>query len=89
MISVRLPFVFVLWLLITSLYRRMVALSLPVVFLVYSVTGFVTSIIPCEVPRLQILICPKTLEDYTLWTVVGIVGVLAGIVTISMLGLRR
>ena len=91
-ISVGFLFVFVLWFLLTSLQRRTVALSLPVVFLAYSVIGFIagitlyswrgTSLANPNLPK-------NSFEDYTRWTAVGVVGGLAGIVTTSMLVLRR
>ncbi|CAA7259460.1 unnamed protein product [Cyclocybe aegerita] len=68
--------------------RRTMALSLPTVFLAYSLIAFVTGLVlyvyrgvsftDPSLPR-------NSFEDYTRWTVVGIVGVLAGMLTTTML----
>ncbi|KJA17727.1 hypothetical protein HYPSUDRAFT_146154 [Hypholoma sublateritium FD-334 SS-4] len=71
--------------------RRTVALSLPAVFLAYALIGFVTGIIlysfrgaPADPNG------PKnSFEDYIRWIIVGVVGVLAGIVTTSLIVLRK
>ncbi|KAF9535176.1 hypothetical protein CPB83DRAFT_831235 [Crepidotus variabilis] len=71
--------------------RRTIALSLPLVFLAYSVIAFIAGItlysfrgktFDDKLPR-------DTFEDYTRWTVVGVLGGLLGIVTTSLLVLRR
>ena len=73
------------------LQRRTVALSLPLVFLAYSIIAFVTGIVLYSYrgvssnPPL-----PKhAFEDYMRWTVVGVVGGLVGIITTSLLLFRR
>ncbi|PPQ77168.1 hypothetical protein CVT25_010796 [Psilocybe cyanescens] len=72
--------------------RRSVALSLPVVFLAYSIIAFISGIVLYTV-RGSALTDPSltknAFEDYTRWTVVGIVGALAGIVTTSMILFRK
>ncbi len=78
---------------LTSFYlqRRTIALSLPLVFLAYSIIAFIASLTlysfrgkPVGYPL------PKTpFEDYTRWIVVGVLGGLLGILTTSLLLLRR
>ncbi|KDR84460.1 hypothetical protein GALMADRAFT_714456 [Galerina marginata CBS 339.88] len=72
--------------------RRSIALSLPLVFLAYSIIGFITGIVLYTLRGVSVT-DPSThknaFEDYTRWTVVGVVGGLAGIVTTSMLLVRR
>ncbi|KAF8967511.1 hypothetical protein BDZ97DRAFT_1755936 [Flammula alnicola] len=72
--------------------RRTVALSLPMVFLTYSLIGFITAVVLYTFRGASVddpHMIKNSFEDYTRWTVVGVVGVLAGIVTTSMLVLRR
>jgi len=72
--------------------RRTIALSLPVVFLAYSIIGFITGITLYALRGASLTdptLNKNSFEDYTRWTVVGVVGALAGIVTTSMLVLRR
>ncbi|KIM38706.1 hypothetical protein M413DRAFT_29942 [Hebeloma cylindrosporum] len=72
--------------------RRTVALSLPVVFLAYALIGFITGITLYGLRGASLAdpnLPKNSFEDYTRWTVVGVVGALAGIVTTSMLVLRR
>ncbi|KAH9482108.1 hypothetical protein JR316_0004203 [Psilocybe cubensis] len=72
--------------------RRSVAISLPVVFLAYSIIAFITAIVLYTL-RGAAVTDPSShkhaFEDYTRWTVVGLVGTLAGIVTISMIIFRK
>lgn len=68
------------------------ALSLPIVFLAYSVIGFVVGIVLYTFRgsvRTDRSLPKHAFEDYMRWTVVGVVGALAGIVTTSMILLRR
>ena len=70
----------------------MVALLLSVVSLAYSAIGFITGIILHSLRGISLTdpnLSKNSFEDYTGWTAVGIEGALAGIVTISMLVLRR
>ncbi|KAF8165963.1 hypothetical protein B0H34DRAFT_648053 [Crassisporium funariophilum] len=72
--------------------RRTVVLSLPMVFLAYSIIGFITGIVLYSFRGVTVTnpTMPKSaFEDYTRWTVVGVVGALAGLVTTSMLLLKR
>jgi L-asparagine transporter-like permease len=72
--------------------RRTIALSLPVVFLAYSIIGFITGLTLYALRGASLTdptLTKNSFEDYTRWTVVGVVGALAGIVTTSMLVLRR
>ncbi|KAF8076962.1 hypothetical protein FPV67DRAFT_1715819 [Lyophyllum atratum] len=77
---------------LTMLSRRSVVFSLPLVFLAYSIVAFITGIVlysfrglapdpygPSQGPFV----------DYTRWTIVGVLGGLAGVVTTSLLLLRR
>jgi len=76
---------------IVGISRRTIALSLPVVFLAYSIVAFVAALTlysfrgnTVENPL------PKSpFDDYTRWIVVGVLGGLAGILTTSFLLLRR
>ncbi|KAF8804295.1 hypothetical protein BYT27DRAFT_6700590 [Phlegmacium glaucopus] len=71
--------------------RRTVILSLPLVFLAYSVLAVTTGIVLYSF-RGVILSDPSitktSFQDYTRWGVVGVVGVLAGMVVMSMILLR-
>ncbi|GLB34349.1 hypothetical protein LshimejAT787_0112330 [Lyophyllum shimeji] len=77
---------------LTMLSKRSVVYALPTVFLAYAIIGFVTGIVlysfrgtapdkaaPSQAP----------FAEYTRWTVVGVLGALAGILTTSLLLLRR
>jgi hypothetical protein len=76
---------------IVGISRRTIALSLPLVFLAYSIIAFVAALTlysfrgkTIEGPF------PKSpFEDYTRWIVVGVLGGLAGILTTSFLLFRR
>jgi H+/Cl- antiporter ClcA len=78
-------------LLLLLFQRRSIALSLPLVFLAYSIVAFVTALTlysfrgkSVESPF------PKSpFDDYTRWIVVGVLGGLAGVLTTSFLLLRR
>jgi len=86
----RVPHIGVEGLMVVS--RRTVALSLPLVFLAYSIIAFVTGIVLYSYRGVSITdpSSPKNpFEDYMHWTVVGVVGGLAGIVTTSLLLFRR
>ncbi|KAJ3505857.1 hypothetical protein NLJ89_g7196 [Agrocybe chaxingu] len=71
--------------------RRTMALSLPTVFLAYSLIAFVTGLV-LYVYRGVSFTNPSlprnSFEDYTRWTVVGLVGALAGMLTTTMLLFR-
>ncbi|TFK20580.1 hypothetical protein FA15DRAFT_658990 [Coprinopsis marcescibilis] len=65
-----------------NISKRAVVLSLPLVFLAYSIIGFVTAItlyslngVAANDPSLIL----EPFEDYTRWTVIGLVGALGGI----------
>ncbi|KAF9476779.1 hypothetical protein BDN70DRAFT_949891 [Pholiota conissans] len=72
--------------------RRTVALSLPMVFLAYALIGVITGLIlytfrgaPIGSPSPG---GKSSFEDYVRWSIVGVVGALAGIMTTSLLVLR-
>ncbi|KIY67714.1 hypothetical protein CYLTODRAFT_352645 [Cylindrobasidium torrendii FP15055 ss-10] len=66
--------------------RRNVVFSLPIVFLLYAIVGFVTAVVlysfrgaPAQQP----------FSDYTSWIVVGVVGACLGVLTTSVLIMTR
>ncbi|KAG5642968.1 hypothetical protein DXG03_001816 [Asterophora parasitica] len=72
------------------LSRRSVVLSLPLVFLIYAIVAFVTGIVLYSFRGVTDPFSPEQrFEDYTRWTVVGVLGGLAGMLTTSLLLLRR
>ncbi len=67
-------------------------MSLPVVFLVYAVIAFVSGIALYSfrgVTSTDKNLVEHHFEDYTRWTVVGVIGGLTGILFTSLLILRR
>jgi len=67
-----------------TLSRRSIMMSLPLVFLAYSIAGFVTGIVIYSFRG--VTITPgHHYDDYTKWTVVGTLGGLAGVLVISAL----
>ncbi|KAF9008065.1 hypothetical protein BDQ17DRAFT_1237288 [Cyathus striatus] len=72
--------------------RRPIVMSLPLVFLAYSILGFITGIVTYSF-RGVILSDPTLIQDnfddYTRWTVIAILGALAGMLTMSLLLSRR
>ncbi|KAF5369694.1 hypothetical protein D9615_010149 [Tricholomella constricta] len=73
------------------LSRRSVVMSLPLVFLVYAIIGFATGIVLYSFRGVASdpLSSQRPFEVYTRWTVVGVLGGLAGMLTTSLLLLRR
>lgn len=74
------------------LSRRSVILSLPVVFLAYSIIAFVTGIVLYSFYGVTLHnkdLIVRHFEDYTRWTVLGVVGALGGILFTSFLILKR
>lgn len=72
--------------------RRSVVMSLPLVFLAYSIVGFVVGVVLYSFRGVSISDPSMTehqFDDYTRWTVVGVLGGLAGMLTTSLLLLRR
>ncbi|KAJ4490026.1 hypothetical protein J3R30DRAFT_3653508 [Lentinula aciculospora] len=72
--------------------RRVVILSLPLALLAYSIISFVVGIVLYSffgVSESPVNILQKHFEEYTHWTVVGVVGGLTGILFTSMLCLQR
>jgi H+/Cl- antiporter ClcA len=67
-------------------------MSLPLVFLVYAIIGFVTGIVLYSFRGVAVTDPfgqERPFEDYTKWTVVGVLGGLAGMLTTSLFLLRR
>lgn len=74
------------------LSRRNIVMSLPLVFLVYAIVAFVAGIVLYSfsgVTASDPLESERPFEDYTKWTVVGVLGGLAGMLTMSLFLLRR
>ncbi|KAH7869507.1 uncharacterized protein C8R40DRAFT_1059247 [Lentinula edodes] len=72
--------------------RRIVILSLPLTLLAYSIISFVVGIVLYSffgVLESPVNILQKHFEEYTRWTVVGVVGALTGILFTSILFLRK
>lgn len=71
--------------------RRTIALSLPVVFLAYSIVAFVAALTLYSLrgKTIESPLPKSPFDDYTRWIVVGVLGGLAGILTTSFLLLRR
>ncbi|TFY80046.1 hypothetical protein EWM64_g3967 [Hericium alpestre] len=71
------------------LSRRSVLLSLPLVFLIWSIAAFVTAVTLYAFRGLSIAaIGARHFEDYTQWAVVGTVGGLAGMLITSVILVR-
>lgn len=65
------------------------ALSLPAVFLAYSLIGFMAAIVLYTFRGVPDPRGPeRTFGDYMRWVVVGVAGALAGIVTTALIVLR-
>ncbi|TFK33262.1 hypothetical protein BDQ12DRAFT_727898 [Crucibulum laeve] len=75
---------------LVMLSRRSIVMALPLVFLAYSIIGFITGIVLYTF-RGTISTDPNhdPFDDYTRWTVVGVLGALAGMLTVSLFFLRR
>ncbi|KAF5355395.1 hypothetical protein D9757_012541 [Collybiopsis confluens] len=72
--------------------RRIVVLSLPVALLAYSIASFAVGIVLYSffgVAQIPVNILQKHFEEYTRWTVVGVLGGLTGALFTSILLLRR
>ncbi|KAJ3879398.1 hypothetical protein F5051DRAFT_326029 [Lentinula edodes] len=72
--------------------RRIVILSLPLTLLAYSIISFVVGIVLYSffgVMESPVNILQKHFEEYTRWTVVGVVGALTGVLFTSILFLRK
>jgi hypothetical protein len=70
------------------LSRRSIMMSLPLVFLAYSIAGFVTGIVIYSFRGVSVT-PGHHYDDYTKWTVVGTLGGLAGVLVISTFLGRR
>lgn len=66
---------------------RSVVMSLPLVLLIYAVIGFVAAVVLYSF--LGVDAGAVRFEDYTRWAVLGVLGGLAGLLTMSVLLLRR
>ena len=67
-------------------------MSLPLVFLVYAIVGFVAGIVLYSFRGVKLedpLMSERPFEEYTKWTVVGVLGGLAGMLTMSLFLIRR
>lgn len=67
-------------------------MSLPLVFLAYAVIGFVAGIVLYSfrgVTTSDPALIKNHFDDYTKWTVVGVLGGLAGMLTTSFLLIRQ
>ncbi|KAG6830126.1 hypothetical protein H0H87_009096 [Tephrocybe sp. NHM501043] len=73
------------------LTRRSVVMALPLIFLAYAIVAFVTGIVLYSFWDVNDdLLDPKRpFEDYTKWTVIGVLGGLAGMLFTSLLLLKR
>ncbi|KAE9405550.1 hypothetical protein BT96DRAFT_812096 [Gymnopus androsaceus JB14] len=72
--------------------KRVVVLSLPLALLVYSIISFVVGIVLYSffgVSETPTNVLQRHFEEYTRWTVVGVLGGLTGILFTSLLLLRR
>jgi len=72
--------------------KRIVVLSLPLALLGYSIISFVVGLVLYSffgVSEIPVNILQKHFEEYTRWTVVGVVGGLTGVLFTSILLLRR
>lgn len=75
-----------------SFQTRNVVLSLPLVFLAYSVIAFVVGITLYSfrgMTETNSNVIGKHFAEYTRWTVVGVLGGFAGVLTTTLLVLRR
>ncbi|KAJ7101858.1 hypothetical protein C8R43DRAFT_938218 [Mycena crocata] len=66
---------------------RSVIMSLPLVFLIYAVIGFIAAVVLYSF--LGVNQAAVRFEDYTRWAVLGVLGGLVGVLTTSALLLRR
>lgn len=67
-------------------------MSLPLVFLVYAIAGFLTGIVLYSFRGVTVsdpLGPEHPFEDYTKWIVVSVLGGLSGMLTMSLFLLRR
>jgi H+/Cl- antiporter ClcA len=67
-------------------------MSLPLIFLLYAIVGFVIGIVLYSFRGVMVtdpLGPERPFEDYTKWTVVGVLGGLSGMLTTSLFLLRR
>ncbi|KAF8625005.1 hypothetical protein AX15_005599 [Amanita polypyramis BW_CC] len=74
------------------LSKRSVVMSLPVVFLLYSIIGFVTGVVLYSLRGASITdanLVRRPFNEYTRWTAAGALGAIAGMVTISILLFKR
>ena len=70
-----------------SVQRRSFVMSLPLVFLAYAIFGFVTGVVLYSFhgSLTDPLLPARPFDDYTRWTVVGILGGLAGVLSTALL----
>ncbi|KAF8329904.1 hypothetical protein F5887DRAFT_896488 [Amanita rubescens] len=74
------------------LSKRSVVMSLPVVFLLYSIIGFVTGVVLFSLRGVSITdvhLVRRPFNEYTRWTAAGALGAIAGMFTISFLLFKR
>ncbi|KAF8633517.1 hypothetical protein AX17_004430 [Amanita inopinata Kibby_2008] len=76
------------------LSRRSVVMSLPVVFLLYSIIGFVTGVVLYSLRGATITTDAngfgrKPFSEYARWTAAGALGAIAGMVTVTVLLFKR
>jgi H+/Cl- antiporter ClcA len=67
-------------------------MSLPLVFLLCTIMGFVTGVVLYSFRGVTIvdpMVGEYPFEEYTRWTVLGVLGGLAGVLTPSLFLLRR
>lgn len=67
-------------------------MSLPVVFLVYSIIGFVTGVVLFSLRGVSITdvhLVRRPFHEYTRWTAAGALGAIAGMITVSVLLFKR
>ncbi|KIL57234.1 hypothetical protein M378DRAFT_88160 [Amanita muscaria Koide BX008] len=74
------------------LSKRSVVMSLPVVFLLYSIIGFVTGVVLYTLKGASITdagLVRRPFGEYARWTAAGALGAFAGMVTVSILLFKR
>ncbi|PFH45166.1 hypothetical protein AMATHDRAFT_78084 [Amanita thiersii Skay4041] len=72
--------------------RRSVVMSLPVVFLLYSIIGFVVAVILYSLRGATITdtaLVKRPFGDYARWTAAGALGAIAGMITVTYLLFKR
>ncbi|KAF9022699.1 hypothetical protein BDZ89DRAFT_956350 [Hymenopellis radicata] len=72
--------------------RRHVVFSLPLVFLSYAIIGFIAGLVLYSFRGLTLTntaVLEHRFQEYTSWTVVGVLGGLLGVLTTSILLMRR